>query len=307
MTLRKQTKQELDQAIAAGATPKVPRSGLGLILPYAKQRKVLVSQAGALTAAGEHYYAKTDQEPPARFDFAQEPKRQGRSLVIRLLDGSKKAVSRFDAVGKAFVPTALGKKFYANRKDKYTVLFPATIDLTRTNGSIFSREGDYMPSTAVDLGEIEVSAALSVPEQEAEVKRQALAWMARQPLISGERILLSGYETHRLDPSRQMQFNKLSYNATGEPSAIMHRPLTAGTPWSFPFPGVCPEATEETEGECVAHQLARYIRIKGEAPFTKEELTTELLNASLELYEEDSENEDLLLCPGFTGAAIRKV
>ena len=100
MTLRRQTKQQLDQAIQAGATPKVPRSGLGLILPYAKQRKVLVSQAGTLTAAGEHYYRTTDTTPPGSFDFAQEPERHGRSLMIRLLDGTKKAVSRFDPVEK---------------------------------------------------------------------------------------------------------------------------------------------------------------------------------------------------------------
>ena len=116
MTLRRQTKQQLDQAIAAGATPKVPRSGLGLILPHAKQRKVLVNQAGVLTPAGKHFYEKTDTTPPGKFDFTQEPQRAGRSLMIKLLDGSSKAVSRFDAALKSFIPTALGKKFYANRE-----------------------------------------------------------------------------------------------------------------------------------------------------------------------------------------------
>jgi hypothetical protein len=225
----------------------VPRSGIGLVLPHGRQRKVLVSPAGQLTAAGKHYYERTDQTPPSRFDFTQEPQRAGRSLMIQLLDGSRKAVSRFDPVAREFKPTVLGKKFYAQRKDRYTVLFPVTIDLTRTNGSIYSREGDWMPSSAVDLGQIEVSAALTQQEQEAEVKRQARAWMDRQPLISGERILLAGYETHRLDPTRSLQYNKLSFNQAAEPSAVMHRPLTAGTPWSFPFPGICVEAAEETD------------------------------------------------------------
>ena len=34
-------------------------------------------------------------------------------------------------------------------------MFPVFVDITRKNGSIFSRE-DYMASTTVDLGEIEV-------------------------------------------------------------------------------------------------------------------------------------------------------
>ena len=308
MSLRRQTKTEIDQAIAAGAEPRVPRSGLGLVLPFARQRKVLVNQAGTLTPAGKHYYEKTNRTPPGRFDFAQDPQRAGRSLMIRLLDGSRKAVSRFDAVSREFKPTALGRAFYSRRTDRYTVLFPANIDITRINGSIFTREGDWMPSTAVDLGEIEVNAALSDADQRAEVRRQAMTWLDRQPTISGERILIAGYETHRLDASRELQFNKMSFNQSAEPTAVMHRPLTAGMPWSFPFSGVCPEASEETNDECVAHQLSKYIRIKGaDAPFSKEQLTQELLNASYELYEDDEENGEVLSCKGFTCAAIWKL
>ena len=308
MTLRRQTKLEIDQAIQGGAEPRVPRSGLGLVLPYARQRKVLVSAAGLVTPAGRHFYAATNRTPPASFDWTQQEERAGRSLTIRLLDGSRKTVSRFDPIDKVFKPTVLGRKFYAGRKTRYTVNFPVKIDLTRQNGSIYTRDDDWMPSTAVDLGEIQVSSSLSEVDQLTEVKRQAREWMDRQPVVSGERILLSGYEPHRLDSTRTLQFNSLSYNtANGDPSALMHRPLTAGAPWMFPIPGVCAEAGHDTNDECVAHQLARYIRIKGVAPFTKEQLTQELLNASLELYEDDSENEDLLDCPGTTCAAVRKL
>ena len=183
--------------------------------------------------------------------------------MTKLLDGSKRAVSRFDPVAKEFKPTLLGKKFYANRKDRFTVLFPVSVDLTRKNGSIYSRTGDYMPSTAVDLGEIEVSAAMTEAEQIAEVRRQAMAWLNEQPIIDGERILLPGYETHRYDPEREIQFNKMSFNAAGEPSAVLHRPLTAACPWRFDIPGVCEEAAEDTDNQCVPHQLSKYIRLKG--------------------------------------------
>ena len=122
MSLRRQTKDQINASITGGAQPRVPRSGIGLVLPNGRQRKVLVNQAGQLTPAGTYYYERTNQAPPGRFDFGQTPERAGRSLMIKLLDGSKKAVSRFDAAAKVFKPTALGKKFYAKRMDRFTVL-----------------------------------------------------------------------------------------------------------------------------------------------------------------------------------------
>ena len=109
MSIRRQTKNEIDRLIADGAEPRVPRSGLGLVLPGGRQRKVLVNQAGVLTPGGTYFYERTGRTPPSKFDFAQEPERAGRSLTIKLLDGSRKAVSRFDPVSKSFRPTALGK------------------------------------------------------------------------------------------------------------------------------------------------------------------------------------------------------
>ena len=35
-------------------------------------------------------------------------------------------------------------------------------------------------------------------------------WRDQQPTIEGEKVLLAGYETHVLDTSREIQFNKLS-------------------------------------------------------------------------------------------------
>ena len=44
-----------------------------------------------------------------------------------------------------------------------------------------------------------------------------------------------------------------------EPEAVMHRPLTQGHPMMFPFEGVCPEASEASNDQCVAHQLAAHL------------------------------------------------
>ena len=104
MSLRRQTKEQIIASIEGGAQPRVPRSGIGLVLPNGRQRKVLVNQAGQLTPAGKYFYERTNQTAPGRFDFGQTPERAGRSLMIKLLDGSKKAVSRFDAAEKKSNP-----------------------------------------------------------------------------------------------------------------------------------------------------------------------------------------------------------
>ena len=113
MSLRKHTRDQITASITNQSQPRVPRSGIGLVLPDGRRRKVLVNQAGNLTPAGKFYYEQTGASPPGKFDFGQSPERRGRSLMISLLDGSKKAVSRFDPVAKEFKPTALGMTFWS--------------------------------------------------------------------------------------------------------------------------------------------------------------------------------------------------
>ena len=163
MSLRKSTRDQIIASIAAQTVPRPPRSGVGLVLPDGRRRKVLYNSAGQVTKAGEFYYAQPGAaaRPAGNFDFTQQPYRKGRSQMIKLLDGTQKAVSTFDPVEKVFKPTAIGRTFFKHRTDRYVILFPATVDMTRKNGSIYSREGDYMPSTASDLGEIEVSVGRS--------------------------------------------------------------------------------------------------------------------------------------------------
>ena len=126
--------------------------------------------ASGLTPASRYYYAKTGKEAPKEF-HNQDAFRKGRRMIIETLDGGTRAVATWDNIKNEWKPTQLGRRFYKNAKDKYTVLFPVNIDLTRTNGSIFTRQ-DYMPSTAVDLGEIELNCNLPEQEQIAEVKRE---------------------------------------------------------------------------------------------------------------------------------------
>ena len=83
-----------------------------------------------------------------------------------------------------------------------------------------------MPSTAIEsLGEIEVPKNLSETAQRQKVAATERQWRDAQPTIEGEKVLLPGYETHILDSSREIQYNKLSVSQQGDVEAVMHRPL----------------------------------------------------------------------------------
>ncbi len=76
-------------------------------------------------------------------------------------------------------------------------------------------------------------------------------------------------------------------------SAVLHRPLRNARPWCFGFPGVCPEAYEETEGRCVPHQLEAVLkRTLGLKASNMEWLFDEIAE---ELYPQDSEENPINL------------
>ena len=305
--IRPQAKRAIDAAIAAGVQPKSGRTGIGLSLAIPGARFRAIYSKNGLTPAGKYYYEKTGIEPPGRFDYTQDAVRRGRSQYIRLLDGTQKKISTWDNVNRKWKPTALGNTFYSNKVDRFTVLWPVKVQLTRVDGSIYERE-DWLPSTAIsELGEIEVPGNLDENEQRRQVAQKELTWRRQQPTApDGSRILISGYETHLIDAtdSRRVQFNKLSVTEEGDVEAVMHRPLREGSPWAFHgLQGISEESLENTEGQCVSYQLSHYIKVKGRTDFTQECIAEMLTTITEEMYgEEDEDLRDPKV--GFTAAAI---
>jgi hypothetical protein len=313
--VRPQVKNQIDAAIASGAQPKAPRSGLGLVLPTAGRFRTIFDKNG-ITAAGQYYYDRVGIQPPKNFDYQQDPIRKGKSQYITLLDGTMKKISTWDNVNREWKLTALGRLFYAKAVDRYTILWPVRIQLTRINGSIFERE-DWLPSTAIDaLGEIEVPRTLSETEQRARVARIEQTWRDKQPTIEGEKVLLPGYETHVLDTSRPIQYNKLTVNQQGDVTATIHRPLRQGKPWAFHgLEGISEDSLEETSEECVSYQLSKHIKLKGkDAPWTQQQIAEMLIHVTAEIYEDDEDNNPYdgevgksFTHIGFTAAAIMQL
>ena len=133
-------KSAIDQAIQQGAQPIAPRNGVGSVVKKLTGRyRTLVDKKG-LTSAGKYYYQKTGLPNPGTSDYQQDAVRKGRSQYIKLMDGSTKKISTWDPNAREWKHTQLGKKYFGKAVDRYTILWPVQIWLTRTNGSIYERE-----------------------------------------------------------------------------------------------------------------------------------------------------------------------
>ena len=126
--LRSNAKLDLDAAVAAGHAPKAGAGGVGLSVDIpGKRPRLLVNRHGAVTPHGNYFFDATGREAPSGFDYQQLPVRSGQRHVIRLLDGTMKAVQIFNPATNTFKTTALGKKYFSKAKDRYTVSFPVKL------------------------------------------------------------------------------------------------------------------------------------------------------------------------------------
>ena len=124
-------KLDLDSAVAAGHAPRAGAGGVGLSIDIpGKRPRLLVSRHGAVAPAGAHFFDATGREAPSGFDYQQLSVRNGQRHVIRLLDGTTKAVQIYNPATNTFKTTALGKKYYAKAKDRYTVSLPTIVNVT---------------------------------------------------------------------------------------------------------------------------------------------------------------------------------
>ena len=88
-SMKRQTKNEIDTAIAAGVQPNAPRSGLGLVLRAGARFRTLYNAKG-ITEAGKYYYDKTGISPPKTFDYQQDAVRKGAVNTSNFWMGGKK-------------------------------------------------------------------------------------------------------------------------------------------------------------------------------------------------------------------------
>ena len=175
-------------------------------------------------------------------------------------------------------------------------------------------KGLYIGIGVEELGEFEVPKNLSETAQRQRVAQIERTWRDQQPTVENAKVLLAGYETHILDTGREIQYNKMSVSQQGDVEATMHRPLREGKPWAFhDLEGISAESLEATDGQCVSYQLSKHLRIRGDAPWTQQQVAEMPIHVTEALCEDDPDNPyDSEVCQkttniGFTVAAIMQL
>ena len=117
MSLRQNIKNSILAAIGRNTQPRIPRSNIGLVLPVSsgRSRQLVQNDGKSLTAAGKFYFDQVGKEfSPLNVD--QPEIRRRRTKYMKMLDGTEKAIERFDNVSLEWRLTRLGKQVYAQKR-----------------------------------------------------------------------------------------------------------------------------------------------------------------------------------------------
>ena len=124
MTLSKTRKRKLDEAIESNAQPHRSKYGSNkLLLGLGGKSYATLQAAAGLTAAGEYYYARSNQTPPDEFDGGTL---QQRGATEYLVSNGKARVLRRLQNGE-YTYTASGKRYFREHTTSYLVNVPGRI------------------------------------------------------------------------------------------------------------------------------------------------------------------------------------
>ena len=124
MTLSKTRKRKLDEAIENNAQPHRSKYGSNkLLLGLCDKSYATLQVAAGLAAAGEYYYARSNQTPPDEFDGGTLQQRGATEYLVS--NGKSRVLRRLRNGDYAY--TALGKRYFDKRSTSYLVAVPGLI------------------------------------------------------------------------------------------------------------------------------------------------------------------------------------
>ena len=145
-------RQQIDAAIELNAQPRRTRGGSIVIDVPGARFRALVSSAGRVSAAGRRYYDQTGIEPPRNgLDPNSQTYRRRRRELTKLQNGQEVSLRQYDPLGQTWRLTRAGKAYYAGKRDRYLLKWPALVSIIRRNGTAYRRQ-DYLPLNGHGFG-----------------------------------------------------------------------------------------------------------------------------------------------------------
>ena len=274
--------RRIDDGIAAGVEPTVVARSGRIVLKAPGGTVGLASAAGKLTNAGKRYYEKTGKERPnAGYDPSRGLDRDGAKEYVAFRDGSRRLARTWDPSTNDFLYTKLGKSFFAARGEveEFVVHIPVRIFGTnKKTGKKYERTGHLPHQALTGNATINLPKGLSQAEKDSRLK----AWVMRD---MAEILLEVSDEQHKYHADGAWRISQLTTRTAEDNqisvNAVMNRPLQHGKPehfshlsnsWAFD-----PSAFDETDGNCVVHQLCCQLELdKSGVNELMEELQNEL-------------------------------
>ena len=281
----------IELAIEDNKTPQRSKSSNDLLLPLGNRQYAKLQQRGKTTPAGRFYFAQT-KSSPGTFDIQGTLVQRG-STEYLITNGKSRVLRRL--AGDKYIYTRLGKLYFDAKKTTYLVHVPAFIKraFSKSQGRKF-----MVPHNAFMKQELELSAALSESDRRTQLKTTVLTYMETNlERLEGKIVLYHDSDPVLYDEDGQWTFDEQrtvqQTDGKMQTKTTLDRPLGA-TPLltaQIMLPdGLCKESFFDSQGNCVAVQLAALLklpleRIEREIDFIFNNLT------DLGQYEVDGETQ----------------
>ncbi len=175
MTIRKSTKQNIDELHALGRRPEKLKTSEAIGLRSGRSTIKLIGNDGKKTPAGLYWEQKAGAPPLPDGGFLQQAaRREGNTETIELRGGKRAVTRRWDPGSGEFKFTALGKKYYSTLRRSYVVDVPIIIKGKRKNGTTYQIKS-HMKMEKLGLRPAEVPLNLTLDQRREHVKRAVAA------------------------------------------------------------------------------------------------------------------------------------
>ena len=134
----KRSKAKVDQFITSGTAPKRLKGSEAIALQTGKSIVKLVDDEGEPTLPGRYWSQRTGEDLPAGGFMQQAASRIGNVETIRLRDGTRGVVRRWNEATEEYNFTRLGYTYYKTVRRNYVAQVPVIIKGKRKDGSYYT-------------------------------------------------------------------------------------------------------------------------------------------------------------------------
>ncbi len=165
----KRSKANIDRFIAASVLPTRLKGSEAIALQEGRRRMNLVDDEGHSTRAGRYWAQQTGEELPPGGFLQQAATRIGNVETIRLRDGTRGEVRRWDEVSGEYHFTRLGSSYFKTVRRNYIATVPVNIRGKRIDGSFYTLKSS-MPVSKLGLTPTTLPSNMTSPRRREKVR-----------------------------------------------------------------------------------------------------------------------------------------